>query len=184
MFTPHRRPSLAISLTPRSEMHRSGGANAGATNPGTCGDCPRCGDMGNARKMFDKMRDIIIVAWKAMICGCEQNGYAKEAIGLFDRMKEMGVEPDSAAFFRCWVHEYVVRNGLDLNVVLGTSLINMYTRCGNVSKAREVFDVMKERNVIAWTVMISGISSRKPITVTNPILSGGFGTEIEEISTY
>ncbi|KAJ6987942.1 LOW QUALITY PROTEIN: protein CROWDED NUCLEI 2-like [Populus alba x Populus x berolinensis] len=34
MFTPQRRPSPSITLTPRSEMHRSGGANAGATSTG------------------------------------------------------------------------------------------------------------------------------------------------------
>ncbi|KAJ6416592.1 hypothetical protein OIU84_002452 [Salix udensis] len=131
----------------------------------------KCGDLINARKVFDKIRDRSIVAWNSMISGYEQNGFAVEAIGLFDRMKEMGVEPDSATFVSvlsacahlgafslgCWVHEYIVGNGLYLNVVLGTSLINMYKRCGNVSKAREVFDSMKERNVVAWTAMISGI---------------------------
>lgn len=34
MFTPQRRPSPSITLTPRSEMHRSGGANVGATSTG------------------------------------------------------------------------------------------------------------------------------------------------------
>uniref|UniRef100_A0A6N2MR77 Nuclear matrix constituent protein 1-like protein n=1 Tax=Salix viminalis TaxID=40686 RepID=A0A6N2MR77_SALVM len=34
MFTPQRRPSPAITLTPRSGMHRSGGANAGTTSTG------------------------------------------------------------------------------------------------------------------------------------------------------
>ncbi|KAG6778747.1 hypothetical protein POTOM_015092 [Populus tomentosa] len=130
----------------------------------------KCGDLCNARKVFDKMRDRSVVTWNSMISGYEQNGFAKEAIRLFDRMKEIGVEPNSATFVSvlsacahlgafvlgCWVHEYAVGNGLDLNVVLGTSLINMYTRCGNVSKAREVFDSMKERNVVAWTAMISG----------------------------
>jgi pentatricopeptide repeat protein len=130
----------------------------------------KCGVLCNARKVFDKMRDRSVVTWNSMISGYEQNGFAKEAIRLFDRMKEIGVEPNSATFVSvlsacahlgafilgCWVHEYAVGNGLDLNVVLGTSLINMYTRCGNVSKAREVFDSMKERNVVAWTAMISG----------------------------
>lgn len=130
----------------------------------------KCGDLGNARKMFDKMCDRDIVAWNSMISGYEQNGFAKEAIGLFDEMREMGVEPDSptlvsvlsacaqlgALSLGCWVHKYVVGNGLDLNVVLGTSLITMYARCGNVSKAREVFDLMKQKNVVAWTAMVSG----------------------------
>uniref|UniRef100_A0A2P2IQL0 DYW domain-containing protein n=1 Tax=Rhizophora mucronata TaxID=61149 RepID=A0A2P2IQL0_RHIMU len=40
--------------------------------------------------------------------------------------------------------------------MLGTSLVNMYSRCGNMTKAGEVFDSMKERNEIAWTAMISG----------------------------
>ncbi|MBA0694462.1 hypothetical protein Goari_004753 [Gossypium aridum] len=34
--------------------------------------------------------------------------------------------------------------------------MNMYSRCGNVSKAREVFDSMEEKNIVAWTAMISG----------------------------
>ncbi|KAG1346777.1 hypothetical protein COCNU_06G006060 [Cocos nucifera] len=32
----------------------------------------------------------------------------------------------------------------------------MYARCGHVQKAREVFDGLQERNVVAWTAMISG----------------------------
>ncbi|KAK9267602.1 hypothetical protein L1049_010033 [Liquidambar formosana] len=130
----------------------------------------KCGDLGVSRKVFDKMQERTIIAWNSMISGYEQNGLAKEAVGLFYRMRELGVQPDSATFVSllsacsqlgalvlgCWVHEYVIGNGFEVNVVLGTSLINMYARCGNVSKAREVFDWMKERNVIAWTAMISG----------------------------
>ncbi|KAF9618128.1 hypothetical protein IFM89_000244 [Coptis chinensis] len=55
-----------------------------------------------------------------------------------------------------WAHDYVVERGLDVNVILGTSLVNMYARCGNVGKAREVFNGMPVRNVMTWTSMISG----------------------------
>lgn len=130
----------------------------------------KSGDLGNARKVFDKMPVRSIVAWNSMISGYEQNGYGKNAITLFKKMREAGIEPDSTTFVSllsacaqlgalgmgCWVHEYIARHGLNLNVVLGTSLINMYTRCGDVGKAREVFDSMNERNVVAWTAMISG----------------------------
>lgn len=123
-----------------------------------------------ARKLFDKMRERTIVAWNSMISGYDQNGFSREAIDLFYQLREEGVEPDSVTFVSvlsacaqlgaiglgCWVHDYVVRSGLDVNVILGTALINMYCRCGNVTKARDVFDLMSERNVIAWTAMISG----------------------------
>ncbi|KAM1235535.1 hypothetical protein ACFX13_005068 [Malus domestica] len=143
----------------------------------------KSGDLGAAWKMFDKMPDRNVVAWNSMISGYEQNGLSKEAIVVFDQMRELGVEPDSTTFVSvlaacsqlgalglgCSVHRDVINSGLHVNVALGSSLINMYARCGNVSKAREVFDSMKERNVIAWTAMISGYATN------------GYGTQAVEL---
>lgn len=131
----------------------------------------KSGDVDGAKKVFDRMLDRTVIAWNSMISGYDQNGFAKKAVGLFYQMRELGVKFDSATFVSvlsacsqlgaldlgCWVHDYIVNHSIDVNVVLGTSLINMYTRSGgNVSKAREVFDQMNERNVVAWTAMISG----------------------------
>lgn len=123
-----------------------------------------------ARTVFDKMPDRTIVAWNSMIAGYEQNGLPKEALVLFSEMRALNISPDSATLaivlaacsqlgslnMGCWVHDYIISNDIEVNVILGTSLINMFSRCGNVSKAREVFDKMPERNVIVWTAMISG----------------------------
>lgn len=130
----------------------------------------KCGQLSVARKVFDGMPERTVVAWNSMISGYEQYGYADEAVGLFCRMRDLGVQFDSATFVSvlsacsqlgaidlgCWVHEYIGNNMLNLNVILGTALINMYAKCGNVSKAREVFDSMKEHNVASWTAIISG----------------------------
>ncbi|KAI9198887.1 hypothetical protein LWI28_023803 [Acer negundo] len=143
----------------------------------------KAGDLGVARKVFDKMPDRTVVAWNSIISAYEQNGFAKEAIGLFYLMRDLGVEPDSATcvivLAACaqsgdiglgnWVHEYVVGQDFDVNVILGTSLINMYARCGHVSRAREVFDLMMESNVVAWTAMISGYGMH------------GYGTQAVEL---
>ncbi|KAF8411151.1 hypothetical protein HHK36_003694 [Tetracentron sinense] len=130
----------------------------------------KSGDLFIARKVFDKMIERTVIAWNSMISGYEQNGFAKEAVEVFYWMQEVRVQPDSATFVSLlsacsqlgalglgqWVNDYIVDNGFVLNVILGTSLINMYARCGNVEKAREVFDRMHERNVVSWTAMISG----------------------------
>ncbi|XP_027348351.1 pentatricopeptide repeat-containing protein At2g33760 [Abrus precatorius] len=126
--------------------------------------------LGVARKVFDKMPQPSLVAWNSMISGYEQNGLANEAVGLFNKMRELGIEPDSATFvcvlsacsqlgsldLGCRVHDYIVSSGIRVNVVLATSLINMFSRCGDVRRARAVFDSVNERNVITWTAMISG----------------------------
>ncbi|XP_027162690.1 pentatricopeptide repeat-containing protein At2g33760 [Coffea eugenioides] len=123
-----------------------------------------------ARKMFDEMPQKSIVSWNSMISGYEQNGFADEAIMLFAKMRELGVQFDSATLVSVlsacadtgalelgsWVHDYVKSSPISLDVVLGTALINMYAKCGNVRKARGVFDLMDEPNVMAWTAMISG----------------------------
>ncbi|GAB2231412.1 hypothetical protein Droror1_Dr00010418 [Drosera rotundifolia] len=132
----------------------------------------RCGAVRVARKMFDEMpeRGRGVVAWNAMISGYEQNGMCKEGVELFELMLGSGLEPDSTTFVSVlsacaqlgaielgyWVHGYMMDNGIDVDVVLGTALINMYARCGKVEKAREVFDGMMHTNVVTWTVMISG----------------------------
>ncbi|CAI0552677.1 unnamed protein product [Linum tenue] len=131
----------------------------------------KVGQLSDAGKVFEKMPERSAVAWNSLISGYEQHGLAKEAIELFDRMRETGsVAPDTTTFVvvlaACaqlgelglgrWVHDCVVENGLVMTVVLGTALINMYVRCGDVKKGREVFDSMRERNVVAWTAMISG----------------------------
>ncbi|KAI3963551.1 hypothetical protein MKW92_026745 [Papaver armeniacum] len=130
----------------------------------------KSGDLVVSREVFDTMPERCVVAWNSMISGYEQNGFSKEAIDVFLGMRELGVQPDSTTFVSVlsacshlgalnlgtWVQEYIIGNGFDVNVILGTSLINMYSRCGNVGKAREIFNRMRELNVITWTAMISG----------------------------
>ncbi|CAN1189462.1 Pentatricopeptide repeat-containing protein At2g33760 [Linum perenne] len=130
----------------------------------------KVGKMSDAAKVFEKMPERGVVAWNSLISGYEQLGLAKEAIELFGKMRNAGIAPDTTTcvvvLAACaqagelglgrWVHDYVCTNGLAMTVVLGTSLVNMYIRCGDVKKAREVFDSMSERNVFSWTAMISG----------------------------
>jgi pentatricopeptide repeat protein len=51
-----------------------------------------------------------------------------------------------------------LKTGLGYNVVVGTSLVDMYSKCGDVDDSRLVFDHMVNRNVITWTSMVTGYS--------------------------
>lgn len=58
-----------------------------------------------------------------------------------------------------WVHCYAVKAvGWDLGVMVGTSLVDMYAKCGRIRAALMVFRHMPRRNVVAWNAMLGGLA--------------------------
>ncbi|KAF3788231.1 Pentatricopeptide repeat-containing protein [Nymphaea thermarum] len=55
-----------------------------------------------------------------------------------------------------WVHGMIELQKIEYNLVLETALVNMYSKCGKVDIARQLFDKMSVRNVASWNAMISG----------------------------
>ncbi|XP_048324439.1 pentatricopeptide repeat-containing protein ELI1, chloroplastic isoform X2 [Ziziphus jujuba] len=54
-------------------------------------------------------------------------------------------------------HCMVIKHGFNRDMVLMTSLLDMYSKCNQIGEARRVFDEMPERDVIACNSMISGL---------------------------
>ncbi|KAJ4970880.1 hypothetical protein NE237_003979 [Protea cynaroides] len=54
-------------------------------------------------------------------------------------------------------HCAILKHGFYQDVVLMTSLIDMYSKCIGIEEARRVFDEMSERDVIATNSMITGL---------------------------
>eukprot|EP01018_Ginkgo_biloba_P026783 Gb_12573 [translate_table: standard] len=54
------------------------------------------------------------------------------------------------------MHDFILRNSCESDVFVRTALIDMYTKCGNIETARELFDKMSNRNVVSWNAMIAG----------------------------
>jgi pentatricopeptide repeat protein len=133
----------------------------------------RIGKIDAARELFDEMQQKSVVSWNAMISGYAQNGFFKEAVDLFHRMMEMGdVSPNRVTLVSVlpaisrlgalelgkWVHLYAERNRVRIDEVLGSALIDMYAKCGNIEKAIQVFKRLSKTNVIAWNAMIGGLA--------------------------
>ncbi|KAL5987772.1 hypothetical protein ACLOJK_035526 [Asimina triloba] len=128
--------------------------------------------IGEARKLFDRMTERNLVSWTVMISGyfhiCE---YA-EAWRLFLRMHCAGELPDLSNFaitlsvVACFddlmivenLHTLAIKTGFNRDVVVGTAILNCYTRNGELDLALKFFEAMPERNEYAWTTMISAFS--------------------------
>nr|XP_011458561.1 PREDICTED: pentatricopeptide repeat-containing protein At3g21470-like [Fragaria vesca subsp. vesca] len=53
-------------------------------------------------------------------------------------------------------HAECIKSGVICDVSVGTSLVDMYAKCGDIIESRKVFDYMPERNVVSWNAMIGG----------------------------
>ncbi|KAL3623425.1 hypothetical protein CASFOL_032241 [Castilleja foliolosa] len=123
----------------------------------------------DAARVFDEMPKRDLVSWTVMIGACTECGSPDEALDLFDRMIREGIVPDKIAMGNIAnacaklgmmykakiVHDFVKTMKYPLDVILGTALIDMHAKCGNINLAKEVFDQMLEKNVISWSTMIA-----------------------------
>ncbi|KAK9267693.1 hypothetical protein L1049_010125 [Liquidambar formosana] len=132
----------------------------------------KCGQIEDARKVFDRIPDRNVVCWTSMIAGYIQLDLFKEAIDLFREM-QVGRFTADAATVACvisscghsgaldqgrWVHSYCERNGIEMNLTVRNALIDMYSKCGDIEKALEIFHDLTQRDVFSWTAMISGLA--------------------------
>ena len=130
----------------------------------------KCDDLGCAREVFDEITQRDLVSWNSMISGYSQMGCARDAVGLFREMKDAGFEPNEMTLVSVlgacgalgdlslgrWVEEFVVENKLELNSYLGSALIGIYGKCGDLYSARRIFDSMTKKDRVTWNAMISG----------------------------
>ncbi|CAN6337684.1 unnamed protein product [Urochloa humidicola] len=132
----------------------------------------KCGEMAEARRVFDGISNKDVVAWNAMITGYAQNGMSNEAIALFHSMKEVGVRPDKitlvgvlsscaavgALELGAELDRYASIRGLYSNVYVGTALVDMYAKCGDLDRAIQVFGTMPCKNEASWNALICGLA--------------------------
>ncbi|CAN1141908.1 Putative pentatricopeptide repeat-containing protein At3g11460, mitochondrial [Linum perenne] len=130
----------------------------------------RCGEINSARKLFDEIPGKGLITWNAMINGYSQNGLANDVLELYREMGSSGIHPDpvtlvgvlsscahlGAQGIGMEVERHMHACGFVSNPFLNNALINMYARCGNLVKARQIFDSLPVKSLISWTAIIGG----------------------------
>ena len=130
----------------------------------------KCGFLEEAAKMFDEMPDRSIVSWNSMIFGHANNGTISEALSLYNRMKEDGVEPDhltfTAVLMACGHGGLVERgmaffgamqeeHGIEPRVEHYACLVDLLGRAGHVLKAWELIKEMPLMpNFFVWGALL------------------------------
>ncbi|KAL3529748.1 hypothetical protein ACH5RR_009070 [Cinchona calisaya] len=128
-----------------------------------------CGLIGFSNQVFDEMSERDVVSWSSMIaayvnCNCPTN-----ALMVFQDMIVAHEKPNSITLVSLLsactsllnvklgksIHSYILTNGIECHVELGTALLEMYAKCGHMLEGFRIFDSVNYKSLQSWTVMIS-----------------------------
>ncbi|OWM80502.1 pentatricopeptide repeat-containing protein At2g17210 [Punica granatum] len=129
-------------------------------------------DMEGAKKLFDEMPERDAISWSVIIGGYVNSKEAEIALRIFQEMvSEANVRPDEVTIASVVkacanfgilmlgraVHGFVTCNGLDADIFVENSLIDMYSKCKDVDSAVQVFWELSQKDLVSWNAMLSGL---------------------------
>ncbi|KAI5070834.1 hypothetical protein GOP47_0015177 [Adiantum capillus-veneris] len=131
----------------------------------------KCGSLVKSQEVFDRLVGRDIVSWNALLGGYVQNGEGEQALEWFEQMQRRGISPNSVTFIcslkACGsvgaldkgqaIHAEVERKGLlESDLLVGSALVDFYSKHGSMSLAYQVFTHLPVRNVVSWNALIAG----------------------------
>lgn len=140
------------------------------------------GDVSKAKELFDCM-DVLgierdLISWNSIISGYVRNFMFDEAFSMFQNMlMEEGIEPDSftlgSVLTACAdtislgqgkeIHAQAIVKGLQSDTFVGGALVEMYSKCQDLTAAQMAFDEVIEKDVPTWNALISGYARSNQI---------------------
>ena len=130
-----------------------------------------CGSLIDASESFRQVSNPSIFTWNALVSAYINLGDHETALHLFYKMQETGeVVPDKVSYLsaiKCCsfvgciknsrlLHTQIIRAGLLLDVAVGSSIVDMYCKCGDLPNARKVFNFYHNMDLILWAAQLSG----------------------------
>ncbi|CAK9227526.1 unnamed protein product [Sphagnum troendelagicum] len=109
-------------------------------------------------------------SWNRRLARYVKAGQHEKTIELYQEMQQKGTSRDNFTFVPVLnacaslraleagrkVHEEIIQSGCKADVFVGSSLVDMYAKCGSLEDAQRVFSKMPTRDAVTWTAMILG----------------------------
>ncbi|KAF3437750.1 hypothetical protein FNV43_RR20506 [Rhamnella rubrinervis] len=128
------------------------------------------GELACMQQVFDETPHRDLVMWNSILAAYAQNNFPYQTLAFTRAMVSSGVRLNGVSLVSVLsscsslkaiqegkeIHGYVIRNLIYMDVILYNAFINMYSKCGSLSNAERIFQMMPIRNVVSWTSMIDG----------------------------
>lgn len=123
------------------------------------------GDMDSANTWFRRIPEKDETSWNTLISGYKDEG----ALSLLLEMTRGGYKPDQGTWsviisicaslvaLGCgrMVHVCAIKTGFEHDALVMSSLISMYSKCGLITEASQVFEMIMQRDTVTWNAMIA-----------------------------
>ncbi|KAE8734786.1 30S ribosomal protein S3, putative isoform 1 [Hibiscus syriacus] len=132
-----------------------------------------CGDLREARKMFEEMRERDVVSWNTVLGVFSVNGFYLEALIFFSVMNfSSEMKPNMVTFVTllpvcgrvgnirlvAQIQGSAVKVGLNFEVTIGNALIDAYGKCLSSDDSKRVFYEMVDKNGVSWNAIITSLA--------------------------
>lgn len=131
-----------------------------------------CGSVAAAMVIFDRLAHRKEHSWTSLIHGCIESGEPQQALDLFRKMQEDCVYPSKFTFTALLkacarlkfagrgqeLHSELAQKGLERELFIGSTLVDLYAKCGLLMEAWEVFVKLPVRNLVSWSSLIFGFT--------------------------
>ncbi|KAG2395838.1 Pentatricopeptide repeat-containing protein [Vigna angularis] len=128
--------------------------------------------MSYAYNVFTTIHNPNVFTWNTMIRGYAESQNPSPALHLYRQMIVSCVEPDTHTYPFLLkaiskslnvregeaIHSVTIRNGFQSLLFVQNSLLHIYAACGCTESAYKVFELMKERDLVAWNSVINGFA--------------------------
>ena len=133
----------------------------------------KCGMIDEVRLVFDRAQERDEVSWNMLLSAYVRMGWPEVAVNVLVWMHRSGVKLDAFALggilkacseledsedVRMMLHGCVVKVGLDLDVFIGSAMVDTYAKNGGLEEAIKVFDCIPGQNVVIYNAMIAGFA--------------------------
>ncbi|OMO62533.1 hypothetical protein CCACVL1_22767 [Corchorus capsularis] len=132
----------------------------------------KCGCLSSVRRVFDEMFERNVITWTAMISGLVQNELYEESLELFNKMRLGSVYPNSLTYLSSLmacsglkaleegrqIHGLLWKLGIQSELCIESSLMDMYSKCGSVNDAWQIFESAEDLDEVSMTVILVGLA--------------------------
>ncbi|KAJ8773677.1 hypothetical protein K2173_005923 [Erythroxylum novogranatense] len=130
----------------------------------------KSGNVADYIRVFGEIPKDDVVSWSFMIARHAQSSQSTEALELFCQMREALVSPNQYTFasvlqacaslealdFGKQIHCHVLKAGLNTNIFVSNSVMDVYAKCRIMENSMKIFAELPNRNDVSWNTIIVG----------------------------